>query len=83
MLILNIACLHVSLPSPPTAQAMRENSVIVIYHFRSKIPPFVKARTVLEGLEPKHEETIDVKQDPYTEVMIKVLVMNQSCIKLQ
>ncbi|XP_017341398.1 endonuclease 8-like 1 [Ictalurus punctatus] len=39
--------------------------------YRSNIPPFVKARTVLEGLKAKHEETVNVKADPSPEVSEK------------
>ncbi|XP_060770879.1 endonuclease 8-like 1 isoform X2 [Neoarius graeffei] len=39
--------------------------------FRLKVPPFVKARTVLEGLKPKHEETVKVKEEPSTEAAEK------------
>ncbi|KAK3558892.1 hypothetical protein QTP86_032163, partial [Hemibagrus guttatus] len=35
--------------------------------YRLKIPPFVKARTVLEGLKPQHEETMNIKDEPGTE----------------
>lgn len=93
MLSLNIACLYCPCFHPPDCpdhedmQFVYENTVILAYHFRSNIPPFVKARTVLEGLKAKHEETVNVKADPSPEVseviMIKVLVMNQSFIKLQ
>ncbi|KAF4081329.1 hypothetical protein AMELA_G00160160 [Ameiurus melas] len=35
--------------------------------YRSNIPPFVKARTVLEGLNLKHEETMNIKAEPSPE----------------
>ncbi|TSM52282.1 Endonuclease 8-like 1 [Bagarius yarrelli] len=35
--------------------------------YRLKIPPFVKARTVLEELKPQHEVTMNVKEEPSTE----------------
>jgi len=30
--------------------------------FRLQIPPFVKARTVLEGIEPKNEDKKEIKE---------------------
>lgn len=47
----------------------------------------MKARTVLEELDLKQEETMKVKEEPSTEeaevMMVKVLAMNHSYIKLQ
>ncbi|MCI4381792.1 hypothetical protein PGIGA_G00256090 [Pangasianodon gigas] len=39
--------------------------------YRLKIPPFVKARAVLEELKLKHEETMNVKEEPSTEAAEK------------
>ncbi|XP_058264232.1 endonuclease 8-like 1 isoform X1 [Hemibagrus wyckioides] len=36
--------------------------------YRLKIPPFVKARTVLEELKPQYEETMNIKEEPGTDV---------------
>ncbi|KAK2834459.1 hypothetical protein Q7C36_015160 [Tachysurus vachellii] len=35
--------------------------------YRLRIPPFVKARTALEGLKPHNENTMNVKEEPRTE----------------
>lgn len=81
-------------PTPPLiAQTMKtcNFSVRTQWHFdlyfRLRIPPFVKARTALEGLKPQNEYTMNVKEEPRTEaeevMMMKVLVMNQSYSKLQ
>lgn len=78
-------------PLPLTAQDLQfvyENTVTFLaYYFRLKIPPFVKARTVLEELRPQYEETMNNKEEPGTEaeevVMINVLVMNRSYVKIQ
>ncbi|XP_027029259.2 endonuclease 8-like 1 [Tachysurus fulvidraco] len=35
--------------------------------YRLRIPPFVKARTALEGLKPQNENTMNVKEEPRTE----------------
>lgn len=78
MLSLNIAWQHWYLCPKPWRNAIYlwEHCVILVYNCRSKIPPFMKARTVLEGLEPKHEETMTVKVEPSLEaeevMMIKV-----------
>ncbi|XP_046715334.1 endonuclease 8-like 1 isoform X2 [Silurus meridionalis] len=32
--------------------------------YRLKIPPFVKARNVLEGLKPQHEDPMNIKEEP-------------------
>lgn len=39
------------------------NSLFLTHFFRSQIPPFVNARTVLQGLEPKDDDKKKVKTE--------------------